>query len=77
MEKAYLVLENGDIFEGVRLGAPVDSVGELVFNTGMSGYIETLTDPSYYGQIVLFTFPTIGKYGIIPEDFEGACVVRG
>ena len=77
MEKAYLVLENGDIFEGVRLGAPVDSVGELVFNTGMSGYIETLTDPSYYGQIVLFTFPTIGNYGIIPEDFEGACVVRG
>lgn len=77
MEKAYLVLENGDVFEGTRLGAPVDSVGELVFNTGMSGYIETLTDPSYYGQIVLFTFPTIGNYGIIPADFEGACVVRG
>lgn len=77
MEKAYLVLANGDVFEGTRLGAPVDATGELVFNTGMSGYIETLTDPSYCGQIVLFTFPTIGNYGIIPEDFEGACVVRG
>ena len=77
MEKAYLVLANGDVFEGTRLGAPVDATGELVFNTGMSGYIETLTDPSYCGQIVLFTFPSIGNYGIIPEDFEGACVVRG
>lgn len=77
MEKAYLVLENGAVFEGVRFGAPLDSVGELVFNTCMNGYIETLTDPSYYGQLVLFTFPVIGNYGIIPADFEGSCVVRG
>ena len=77
MEKAYLVLENGEVFEGTRLGAACDTMGELVFNTGMSGYLETLTDPSYYGQIVLFTFPMIGNYGVIPADFEGTCAVRG
>lgn len=77
MGKAYLVLENGEVFEGTRLGAACDTVGELVFNTGMSGYLETLTDPSYYGQIVLFTFPMIGNYGVIPADFEGKCAVRG
>ena len=48
-----------------------------MFTTGMNGYIETLTDPSYYGQIVLQTFPLIGNYGIIPADFEGKCCVRG
>ena len=52
-------------------------IGELVFSTGMCGYIETLTDPSYYGQIVLQTFPLIGNYGMIEEDFEGKCRVRG
>lgn len=45
-------------------------MGEIVFTTGMTGYLETLTDPSYYGQIVVQTFPLIGNYGIIPEDFE-------
>lgn len=50
---------------------------ELVFTTGMCGYLETLTDPSYAGQIVMQTYPLIGNYGIIPEDFEGACCVRG
>lgn len=54
-----------------------DTVGELVFTTGMCGYIETLTDPSYAGQIVLQTYPLIGNYGIIREDFEGACCVKG
>ena len=53
---AYLVLSNGRIFEGLRIGAPVDRVGELVFTTGMEGYLETLTDPSYYGQIVTHSF---------------------
>lgn len=76
-EKAYLVLEDGTVFEGLSFGARCDSVGELVFTTGTNGYIETLTDESYYGQIVLQTFPMIGNYGIIPEDFEGKCAVRG
>ena len=49
---AYLVLSNGTVFEGRRIGAPIDRIGELVFTTGMEGYLETLTDPSYFGQIV-------------------------
>lgn len=76
-KKAYLVLEDGSIFEGISFGADNDSIGELVFTTGMCGYIETLTDESYYGQIVLQTFPLIGNYGIIEEDFEGKCSVKG
>lgn len=68
--KAYICLENGDVFEGRRFGAEGDVIGELVFTTGMGGYIETLTDPSYYGQIVMQTFPLIGNYGIIGEDME-------
>ncbi len=76
-EKAYLVLGNGRVFEGIRIGAPGRAVGELVFTTGMEGYLETLTDPSYAGQIVLQTFPLIGNYGVIPDDFEGKCAVRG
>ena len=77
MKNAYLVLQDGQAFEGIRFGAERDTVGELVFTTGMCGYIETLTDPSYYGQIVLQTYPLIGNYGIIPRDFEGKCCVRG
>lgn len=77
MKKGYLVLQDGRVFEGVRFGAEADTVGELVFTTGMCGYIETLTDPSYAGQIVLQTYPLIGNYGIIREDFEGACCVKG
>ena len=68
--KAYLILENGITFEGESFGAYGDITGEIVFTTGMTGYLETLTDPSYYGQIVLQTFPLIGNYGIIPSDFE-------
>ncbi len=67
---AYLVLENGMIFEGESFGAEGEITGEIVFTTGMTGYLETLTDQSYYGQIVLQTFPLIGNYGIIPSDFE-------
>lgn len=77
MKKGYLVLQDGRVFEGVRFGADRDTLGELVFTTGMCGYIETLTDPSYAGQIVLQTYPLIGNYGIIREDFEGACCVKG
>ena len=77
MKKGYLVLQDGQIFEGVRFGADTAAVGELVFTTGMCGYIETLTDPSYAGQIVMQTYPLIGNYGIIREDFEGNCCVKG
>lgn len=74
---AFLVLSNGNVFEGRRIGAPVDRIGELVFTTGMEGYLETLTDPSYYGQIVTQTFPLIGNYGVIEEDFEGSSALFG
>lgn len=77
MKKAYLVLKNGMVFEGYRFGAETDTVGELVFTTGMCGYIETLTDPSYYGQIVMQTFPLNGNYGIIDEDLLGKCYLKG
>ena len=77
MKKGYLILQDGRVFEGFRFGAEADTVGELVFTTGMCGYIETLTDPSYAGQIVMQTYPLIGNYGIIREDFEGACCVKG
>lgn len=68
--KVYICLANGDIFEGKSFGAKGEVLGELVFTTGMGGYIETLTDPSYYGQIVMQTFPLIGNYGFIEEDQE-------
>ena len=74
---AYLVLSNGVVFEGQRIGADGDSIGELVFTTGVVGYLETLTDPSYAGQIVMQTFPLIGNYGVIEEDFEGQTAVKG
>lgn len=69
-EKVYLTLQNGRVFEGKRFGARGDVLGELVFTTGMTGYIETLTDPSYFGQIVIQTFPLIGNYGMILSDQE-------
>ena len=77
MKKAYLVLQDGRAFEGIRFGADGSTIGELVFTTGMCGYLETLTDPSYYGQIVMQTYPLIGNYGVMDEDFEGTCCVRG
>ena len=77
MSKAYLVLSDGTVFEGEGFGAAASAIGELVFNTGVVGYIETLTDPSYYGQIVMQTFPQIGNYGIIEADFKGHCCVKG
>ena len=77
MKKRYLILEDGSVFEGAAVGADVSRVGELVFTTAMCGYTETLTDPSYYGQIVMQTFPLIGNYGVSEEDFEGKCAVSG
>ena len=66
----YLVLENGEVFKGKSFGADKEAAGEVVFTTGMAGYLETLTDPSYCGQIVVQTFPMIGNYGLISSDFE-------
>jgi carbamoyl-phosphate synthase small subunit len=68
--EAVLVLEDGRSFAGRRFGAPGDALGEVVFNTSMSGYPEILTDPSYAGQIVVMTYPMIGNYGITAADFE-------
>jgi len=70
----YLVLQNGTVMKGEYFGAQSEVTGEVVFATGMTGYLETLTDPSYHGQIVLQTFPLIGNYGVIPPDFESAAV---
>ena len=68
--KAQLILENGTIFDGIAFGHIRETVGEVVFNTGMTGYQEILTDPSYYGQIVTLTYPLIGNYGINLDDME-------
>lgn len=68
--KAYIVLANRQVFEGKSFGAAGCVTGEVVFTTGMTGYLETLTDPSNYGQIILQTFPLAGDYGIIREDAE-------
>jgi carbamoyl-phosphate synthase small subunit len=70
MKPAVLALADGTIFEGTAFGADGECVGEVVFNTGMTGYQEVLTDPSYKGQIVCMTYPLIGNYGITPEDVE-------
>ena len=70
MKKAYLILENGDVYEGTSIGVSGESVGEVVFTTGMGSYMETLTDPCYYGQIIAQTFPLIGNYGAITPETE-------
>ena len=67
---AFLILADGTVFEGKSMGAQGRVIGETVLTTGMTGYLETLTAPRYYGQIVTQTFPLIGNYGVIPEDFE-------
>ena len=68
--KAQLILENGKVFKGKAFGYIKETVGEVVFTTGMTGYQETLTDPSFAGQIVTMTYPLIGNYGINLEDME-------
>ena len=65
MKKRYLILEDGTIFQGYAFGADCPAIGELVFNTNVVGYVETLTDPCNYGQIVMQTFPMIGNYCIM------------
>ncbi|WP_210130071.1 carbamoyl phosphate synthase small subunit [Staphylococcus sp. GDX8P54P] len=70
LERRYLVLEDGTYYEGYQLGSNDLSVGEIVFNTAMTGYQETISDPSYTGQIITFTYPLIGNYGINRDDFE-------
>lgn len=67
---AYLTLEDGTVYQGERFGAQNDVVGEVVFNTGMTGYQEVLTDPSYSGQLVTMTYPLIGNYGVNFADPE-------
>ena len=69
-KKVYLTLANGKVLSGYRFGADADATGELVFTTGMVGYDKVLTDPAYYGQIVVQTFPLIGNYGVIASELE-------
>ena len=73
-ETAILVLEDGTVFEGVSVGATGLSVGEVVFNTAMTGYQEVLTDPSYARQLVTLTYPHIGNTGCTDQDDEAAKV---
>ena len=77
MKKAYLVLADGTVYQGYGFGAEAIALGELVFTTGMVGYLETITDPAYAGQIVVQTFPLIGNYGAIEADLEGKCALGG
>ncbi|MCP8617321.1 carbamoyl phosphate synthase small subunit [Salirhabdus salicampi] len=70
MEKGYLLLETGDVFEGILFGNNKETIGEVVFNTSMTGYQEIISDPSYTGQIITFCYPMIGNYGINHKDFE-------
>ena len=70
MKKALLALADGTLFEGVSFGAEGEAVGEVIFNTSMTGYQEVLTDPSYKGQMVVMTYPLIGNYGVNAEDIE-------
>ncbi|MBO8230116.1 carbamoyl phosphate synthase small subunit [Prochlorococcus marinus str. MU1404] len=76
-KNAKLVLSNGFIFPGFSFGSSGTAVGEIVFNTGMTGYQEVITDPSYYGQILTFTYPEIGNTGINSEDSESSGCVKG
>ena len=68
--KAFLILEDGTVFEGIHIGAEKEIISEIVFNTSMAGYLEVLTDPSYAGQAVCMTYPLIGNYGVCKEDCE-------
>ncbi|HEL0657969.1 carbamoyl phosphate synthase small subunit [Streptococcus equi] len=70
MAKRLLILEDGTIFEGKPFGADIDVTGEIVFNTGMTGYQESITDQSYNGQLLVFTYPLVGNYGINRDDYE-------
>ena len=71
-KKASFILENGTVFSGTAFGAEGETIGEVCFNTSMTGYQEIITDPSYCGQIITMTYPHIGNYGINPKDIESA-----
>ena len=68
--EAFLILEDGTVFEGKHIGADKDVISEIVFNTSMAGYTEVFTDPSYAGQAVCMTYPLIGNYGVCLDDME-------
>lgn len=74
MAKGYLVLEDGTVFEGESFGAQCDADGEVVFTTGMCGYQESLTDPSFRGQILVMTYPLIGNYGVAEEYYQSRSI---
>ena len=67
---ANLILQDNTVYSGVSFGYEDSTAGEIVFNTGMVGYPETLTDPSYYGQILVITFPIVGNYGVPGKDMK-------
>lgn len=69
-DPAFLVLEDGEVFEGIRLGAAREAAGEVVFTTSMTGYREVISDPSYRGQIVVMAYPLVGNYGVSPQAWE-------
>lgn len=71
---ALLALEDGSLWPGLSFGAQGETTGEIVFNTSLSGYQEILTDPSYHEQVITFTMPHIGNYGVTPEDDESGRV---
>ncbi len=76
--KATLLLDDGTIFEGEAIGATGTTTGEICFNTGLTGYQEVFTDPSYFGQLIVMTFPHIGNYGTAPEEIEsGSVKIKG
>lgn len=75
--KAFLILEDGTIFEGISIGSTRDMISEIVFNTSMTGYLEVLTDPSYAGQAVVMTYPLIGNYGVTPDAESSKSWVSG
>ncbi len=79
--KAFLILEDGTVFEGTSIGSAREVISEIVFNTSMTGYLEVFTDPSYAGQAVVMTYPLIGNYGITPDmestrPWIDGCIVR-
>jgi len=76
-KSAILLLQDGTIFYGKANGKEGIATGELCFNTGMTGYQEVITDPSYFGQILTFTYPEIGNTGINYEDSESETTVKG
>lgn len=77
MKKAWLLLQDGTLLTGRNFGASGTVMGEVVFSTAMTGYQEALTDPNYYGQIMIQTFPMMGNYGVNSEDFTGKAFMKG